>query len=52
MKIALSEGGAGWIPYLVERMDYTWERTRLGVDKSIAPQRTVQAPLLELLHLR
>ena len=37
VKIALSEGGAGWIPYLVERMDYTWERTRLGVNKSIAP---------------
>lgn len=39
VKIALSEGGAGWIPYLVERMDYTWERTRLGVDKSIAPSQ-------------
>jgi predicted TIM-barrel fold metal-dependent hydrolase len=37
VKIALSEGGAGWIPYLVERMQYTWERTRLGVDKSISP---------------
>jgi predicted TIM-barrel fold metal-dependent hydrolase len=28
IKIALSEGGAGWAPYLLERMDYTWERTR------------------------
>jgi predicted TIM-barrel fold metal-dependent hydrolase len=37
LRIALSEGGAGWAPYLVERMDYTWERTRLGVDKSIPP---------------
>jgi predicted TIM-barrel fold metal-dependent hydrolase len=37
LHFALSEGGAGWMPYLVERMDYTWERTRLGVDKSIAP---------------
>jgi predicted TIM-barrel fold metal-dependent hydrolase len=37
VKIALSEGGAGWVPYLVERMDYTWERTRIDVDKSIPP---------------
>ena len=37
IKIALSEGGAGWVPYIVERMEYTWERTRLGVDKSIPP---------------
>lgn len=37
LKIALSEGGAGWVPYLVERMDYTWARTRLGVDKSMPP---------------
>jgi len=37
IRIALSEGGAGWVDYLVERMDYTWERTRLGVNKSVAP---------------
>lgn len=37
LRFALSEGGAGWAPYLLERMDYTWERTRLGVDKSIRP---------------
>jgi predicted TIM-barrel fold metal-dependent hydrolase len=37
LRIALSEGGSGWAAYLVERMDYTWERTRLGVDKSISP---------------
>lgn len=37
IKIALSEGGAGWVPYALERMDYTWERTRLGVDKSVPP---------------
>jgi predicted TIM-barrel fold metal-dependent hydrolase len=28
VKIALSEGGAGWAPYLIERMDYTWQRSR------------------------
>ncbi|QHE73278.1 amidohydrolase family protein [Rhodococcus sp. WAY2] len=38
VKVALSEGGAGWIPYMVERTQFTWERTRVGdVDKSISP---------------
>jgi predicted TIM-barrel fold metal-dependent hydrolase len=37
LKIALSEGGSGWVPYLVERMDYTWARTRLHVRKDVAP---------------
>jgi predicted TIM-barrel fold metal-dependent hydrolase len=37
LKIALSEGGSGWVPYLVDRMDYTWERTRLDVDRSERP---------------
>jgi predicted TIM-barrel fold metal-dependent hydrolase len=27
-KIALSEGGAGWVPYVLERLDYTWHRSR------------------------
>jgi predicted TIM-barrel fold metal-dependent hydrolase len=27
-KIALSEGGAGWVPYVLERLDYTWQRSR------------------------
>jgi predicted TIM-barrel fold metal-dependent hydrolase len=26
VRIALSEGGAGWAPYVVERMDYEWEK--------------------------
>lgn len=26
LKIALSEGGIGWIPYLLERVDYTFKR--------------------------
>jgi predicted TIM-barrel fold metal-dependent hydrolase len=37
IKIALSEGGSGWVPYLIERMDYTWARTRLHVRKDVAP---------------
>jgi predicted TIM-barrel fold metal-dependent hydrolase len=28
LKIALSEGGIGWIPYILERADFTWERQR------------------------
>ena len=37
LKIAMSEGGSGWVPYILERMDYTWERTRLDIDRSVAP---------------
>jgi predicted TIM-barrel fold metal-dependent hydrolase len=37
VRIAPSEGGSGRVPYLLERMDYTWERTRLSVDRSVAP---------------
>ena len=37
VKIALSEGGSGWAAYLVERMDYTWERSRLVKDRSLRP---------------
>jgi predicted TIM-barrel fold metal-dependent hydrolase len=37
-RIALSEGGAGWVPYVLERLDYTWERSRYdGVNCDIAP---------------
>jgi len=28
LTFALSEGGIGWIPYILERADYTWERHR------------------------
>jgi predicted TIM-barrel fold metal-dependent hydrolase len=37
VKISLAEGGSGWVPYLLERMDYTWARTRTGVDRSLSP---------------
>jgi predicted TIM-barrel fold metal-dependent hydrolase len=37
-KIALSEGGAGWVPYVLERLDYTWLRSRYeGVNCSRLP---------------
>jgi predicted TIM-barrel fold metal-dependent hydrolase len=28
LKFAMSEGGIGWMPYILERADYTWERHR------------------------
>jgi predicted TIM-barrel fold metal-dependent hydrolase len=28
LKFVMSEGGIGWVPYLLERADYTWERHR------------------------
>jgi predicted TIM-barrel fold metal-dependent hydrolase len=28
LNVALSEGGIGWMPYILERCDYTWERHR------------------------
>jgi hypothetical protein len=30
----LSEGGIGWLPYMMERMDYTWDRHRWYQDIS------------------
>ena len=30
LKIALSEGGIGWIPYFLERIDYTYSAQRAG----------------------
>jgi predicted TIM-barrel fold metal-dependent hydrolase len=34
LKFMLSEGGIGWIPYLLERLDSTWERHRWYQDIS------------------
>lgn len=28
LKVALSEGGIGWMPYMLERCDYVWDRHR------------------------
>ncbi|RHW28595.1 amidohydrolase [Nocardioides immobilis] len=39
LKVALSEGGIGWMPYLLERIDLTWERHRWyqNVNKEVRP---------------
>ena len=39
LRVALSEGGIGWIPYVIERLDYTWERHRwyTGVNTDVRP---------------
>ena len=37
-RVALSEGGAGWVPYVLERLDYTWERSRYeGLENTEPP---------------
>jgi predicted TIM-barrel fold metal-dependent hydrolase len=39
LKVALSEGGIGWIPYMLERIDSTWERHKYytGVNRDVRP---------------
>ena len=39
LKVGLSEGGIGWIPYMLERADYVWERHRFyqNVDQTTRP---------------
>ena len=39
LKIGLSEGGIGWIPYILERADYTWARHRYyqNVNQEVRP---------------
>ncbi|MCZ7526539.1 MAG: amidohydrolase [Acidimicrobiia bacterium] len=39
LRVALQEGGIGWMPYALERVDYVWERHRwyLGIDPDARP---------------
>jgi len=39
LRIMLSEGGIGWMPYLLERMDSSWERNRsyMPINQEVRP---------------
>jgi predicted TIM-barrel fold metal-dependent hydrolase len=39
LRVVLSEGGIGWMPWILERTDYTWERHRwyTGVNRDVRP---------------
>lgn len=39
LRVALSEGGVGWMPYIVERADFVWERHRsyMNINPDIPP---------------
>lgn len=39
LKIVFSEGGIGWIPYLLERIDRTWEKHRYyqNINQTVRP---------------
>jgi len=39
LKVALSEGGIGWMPWMNERIDYVWERHRhyTGCNPDVRP---------------
>ncbi|MDP2289233.1 MAG: amidohydrolase family protein [Actinomycetota bacterium] len=39
VKMALSEGGVGWMPYMLERIDYVWDRHRWynDVNREVKP---------------
>jgi len=39
LKVAFSEGGVGWMPYLVERADYVWRKHKFyqNIHPTVAP---------------
>jgi len=41
VKFVLSEGGIGWVPYMLERLDYVWDRHRWynDINREIPPSQ-------------
>ncbi len=39
LKLALSEGGIGWVPYFMERIDYVYEHHRLWTNQRFGAKR-------------
>ena len=55
IRFALSEGGTGWIPYFLDRLDRTYDMHRLWTGQDFGdrlPERRVPAALPDLLHRR
>ena len=55
LRVALSEGGTGWIPYFLERVDRTYEMHRAWTLQDFGgrlPERGVPGALPDLLHQR
>ena len=55
LQVALSEGGIGWIPYFLERVDYVYEHHHAWTGPDFGgrlPERGVPRALLDLLHRR
>ena len=55
LKFALSEGGIGWMPYFLERIDYVYERHRFWTGQQFGdmlPRPEGARDLLVLLHRR
>lgn len=56
LKISLAEGGIGWVPYMLERADYVWERHRWyqNIVHDVRPselfQKHVYACFIEDVH--
>ena len=55
IRIALSEGGTGWIPYFLDRLDRTYDMHHLWTGQDFGdrlPERGVPRALPHLLHRR
>jgi predicted TIM-barrel fold metal-dependent hydrolase len=45
LKVMLSEGGIGWMPYIIERADRMWQRHKgydAGVDHGVLPSELIR----------